>query len=67
MSAVLMTMLDAICIGLAGGALMALLLDIIGRESAPAKLPKKSRPRLPFRGVSHLPHFNTKFRKYEEN
>jgi len=67
MSAALKTMLDAICIGLLGGAVLALLLDVIGYAEAMAKFFHKLPSRIHFRGVPRLPHFNAKFKKYEKN
>jgi hypothetical protein len=56
MSAALKNMLDAIYIGLAFGAFMALLLEIVGRWEVLVKSFKKSHPRIYFRGVLRLYH-----------
>jgi hypothetical protein len=67
MSAVLKNMLDAICVGLAGGALMALVLDVIGREEALVKSFRKLHARIHVHGALRLPHFNAEFEKYEKD
>jgi hypothetical protein len=56
MSAAVKNMLDAIYIGLALGAFMALLLEIVGHWETLVKFFKNSHPRIHLRGVLRLYH-----------
>ena len=54
MSAALKNMLDAIYIGLASGAVMALLLEVISHWETLAKFSRNLHPWIHFRGVQRL-------------